>query len=424
MAIVEVLKYNGPSSVFAWKFPNSELGTWTQLIVNESQEAVFFKGGQMLDVLGPGTHTLDTKNLPILTGLLKIPFGGKSPFAAEVWFVNKAHSLDIKWGTPTPIQIQDPKSGIMVPVRSFGQFGVTVENSQKFLVKLVGATSVFDQESMTKFFRGLYLTKVKDSIASYLIKKKVSVLEISAYLGELSDHMRSVLAPTLEDYGIELLNFYVNDVSVPENDPTIVKLKDALAKKAEMNIIGYDYQQERSFNALEGAAKNPGQAAMVGAMGIGLGLEAGRVLGGQLSGVAANATLQQGKIVDCPKCGAKVPDKHKFCQNCGGPISGQKTVKCDKCGTVMSSNAKFCPNCGDPYNPCPNCGEDLPEGTLKCPSCGFDFPMPCPLCGKPLTDANGKFCPNCGGALSKTCPKCNAEVKESTKFCPQCGQKI
>ncbi|MDR1577299.1 MAG: SPFH domain-containing protein [Deltaproteobacteria bacterium] len=422
---IDVVKYSGPASVLAWKFPNAELSTWTQLIVNESQEAVFFKGGQVLDVLGPGTHTLDSNNIPILTSILKLPFGGKSPFAAEVWFVNRAHSLDIKWGTPSPIQLQDPKFGIMTPVRSFGQFGIAVENSKKFLVKLVGTTPVFDQESLTRFFRGLYLTKVKDSIASYLLKRRISVLEISAFLSELSEHMRDALRPTMEEYGINLLNFYVNDINVPENDPTIIKLKDALAKRAEMDILGYDYRQERTFNALEGAAKNPGQGTMMGAaMGMGLGLETGRAMGSQLGGLMSNVAAPPIMSIKCNKCGTQAPESQKFCQNCGAPLSSPKIIKCDKCGTQMSPDVKFCPQCGDPYNPCPNCGEDLPSGSLNCPSCGFVFPSPCPLCGRPLAKSDSKFCPSCGGALKKKCPQCKLILPPTTKFCPSCGQKV
>ena len=109
MAIVDVVKYNGGPDVFAWKYPNSELGTWTQLIVNESQEAILLKGGQICDVFGAGRHTLETANIPILNKLINLPFGGRSPFSAEVWYINKVFSLDVKWGTSSPIQLQDPK---------------------------------------------------------------------------------------------------------------------------------------------------------------------------------------------------------------------------------------------------------------------------------------------------------------------------
>ena len=255
MAVAEVVKYNGGPDVFAWKYPEDELGTWTQLIVSESQEAVLFKGGKALDVFQSGRHTLETENIPLLNQILKLPFGGRSPFSAEVWFVNKMNSLDIKWGTSSPIQIQDPKYHVFIPVRSFGQFGIRVENAKQFLLKLVGTLPVFDKASIVKYFRGIYLTKVKDSISSYLIHKQISIMEINAYLEELSVHLQEKMSPVLSEYGIRLVHFYVNDISVPEDDSAVKKLKDVLAKKAEMNILGYNYQQERSFDIMEGAAK-------------------------------------------------------------------------------------------------------------------------------------------------------------------------
>lgn len=146
MAIVEVLKYNGPPDVFAWKYPSEELGTWTQLIVNESQEVVLFKGGKALDVFPSGRHTLSTANIPFLNKIINLPFGGRSPFTAEVWYVNRLFKLDIKWGTASPIQIQDPKYGVFVPIRSNGMFGIQVEDSKRFLVKLVGSVTSFGEQ--------------------------------------------------------------------------------------------------------------------------------------------------------------------------------------------------------------------------------------------------------------------------------------
>lgn len=284
MAIVEVVKYNGSPDVFAWKYPSEELGTWTQLIVNESQEAILFKGGKALDVFQSGRHTLETANIPILNKIINLPFGGRSPFTAEVWYINKVNSLDIKWGTASPIQLQDPKYSVFIPVRAFGQFGIRIENSKQFLVKLVGTLSVFDKTNILKYFRGLYLTKVKDAISSYLVHKQISIMEINAYIEELSTYLQEKMQPVLEEYGIKLVNFYVNDISVPEDDTAVKKLKDALAKKAEMNIIGYNYQQERSFDTLEGAAKNPGTSGdLMGAgLGLGMGVTMGGAVGGQL----------------------------------------------------------------------------------------------------------------------------------------------
>jgi len=238
MAVFDVVKYDGAADVYAWKFPNQNLNTGSQLIVNEAQEALLFKDGLALDLFPSGKYKLDTENMPILAGMMKLPFGGRTPFSAEVWFVNKAYTLDIKWGTASPIQIQDPRYGVFIPLRSYGQFGVRIINTKKFLLKLVGTTPVFDKNHLVQYFRGVYMTRVKDALSSYLVHKKVSILEINAYLDELSLYMREKIGPEFDEYGIELVNFYVNDVSVPEDDPAVWKLKNALAKKAEMDIIG------------------------------------------------------------------------------------------------------------------------------------------------------------------------------------------
>jgi Putative virion core protein (lumpy skin disease virus) len=239
VAIIRVVKYDGPADVFAWKYPEHELGTWTQLIVNESQEAILFKGGQALDRFGAGRHTLSTQNIPILQSVINLPFGGDSPFTAEVWYVNRLNVLDVKWGTATPLMLQDPKFHIIVPVRSFGQFGIQIEDSRKFLLKLVGTLPAFDRDAMVRYFRGLLMMNINELISSYAVHKKVSFLEMGAYIGEMSAHMTNRVKETFAEYGIKLLHFYVESVNVPDNDPATIRLKEALAKKAEMDILGY-----------------------------------------------------------------------------------------------------------------------------------------------------------------------------------------
>lgn len=432
MAIIEVVKYNGGPDVFAWKYPSEELGTWTQLIVNESQEALLYKGGQALDLFGPGRHTLETANIPVLNKIVNLPFGGRSPFAAEVWYINKVYSLDIKWGTPTPIQLQDPKYKVFIPLRSFGQFGIQIEDSRKFLVKLVGTLTVFDKESILNYFRGLYLTKIKDSISSYLIKKEISVLEINAYLDELSEHLKERITPTLAEYGIKLVNFYVNDINVPEDDTAVKKLKDALSKRAEMDIVGYNYAQERSFDTLEGAATNPssGQAGFMGAgMGLGLGVGLGGGMGQQMSNITRSINIRDMK--KCPKCQADMETDKRFCATCGFDTTAKETkqapsdqVACSSCGHKFSKTAKFCPECGNTYTPCASCGADLKEGAAACHICGKKVPSPCPGCGTLLSDINVKFCPECGQSLVKKCSGCGVAIEGNPKFCPECGNKL
>lgn len=434
MAIIEVVKYHGRPDIFAWKYPGEELGTWTQLIVNESQEAVLVKSGKVLDVFGSGRHTLETANIPVLNKIINLPFGGRSPFTAEVWYINKGYKLDIKWGTPTPIQIQDTKYGIFVPIRSNGEFGIHVSDAKKFLIKLVATMPTFDAASVTQYFRSLYITKVKDAISTYLIHKQISVLEINAYIDELSQHMKEKIQFVMDDYGIELVSFYVNEISVPEDDTAVKKLKDALSKRAEMNIIGYSYQQERSFDTLEGAAKNNGSTAapLMGAgMGIGMGFGMGQGIGTGFSNMAQEIQVGNPKETtkECPKCHVRIPQTQRFCGCCGfdtekKPETTQETcLACSACGGLITETMKFCPECGKKINHCPNCGNDIADSSAKCGSCGYEKPQVCPNCGYEIS-GKSKFCPECGVLLAKYCPKCNSPIEGDKKFCPECGEKL
>ena len=293
MAIIDRVKWDGSPSEIAFRFPSDELSTWTQLIVNETQEAFLVHGGIYEGPFGAGRHTLATENIPLLTGLMKLPFGGKTPFSAEVWFVNKITNLDIKWGTPDPIQVEDPKYKIMVPVRAFGQYGVKVNNPKKFLLKLVGTVPSFDSLTLSNYFKGVLVTKIKDKIAKVIIENGVSVLEISTKLIDISNDLKTALHEDTDEYGIEITQFNVNSINVPEDDEAVITLKGALARKAAMNIVGTNYQQERSFDVLEAAASNEGAAGSV--MGAGMGMGMGVGIGAPM-GLAMNQVTSAMKV--------------------------------------------------------------------------------------------------------------------------------
>ena len=400
MAILDVVKFESSADILAWKFPKSKLTTKTTLIVAESQEAIFFRNGQALDTFGPGRYQLTTDNLPLLQGLVNLPTGGKAPFSAEVWFVNKAYSLNILWGTSTPIQLQDPKYGVFVPVRAFGQFGVRVDDVKKFLIKLVGTLRLFDTKTLTSYFKGFYLTHAKTMISKCLVEQKIPVLEINANLLALSESLKSQLQGVFDEYGITLVSFMLNPISVPDDDPGVQRLKAALAKTAEMSVLGYDYRTERSFDTMEHAASNEGGGAglMNAGVGLGMGLGLGGPLGKLMGQVASQLQTQ-------PPASAS---------------SSEATITCDKCGASYPKGSRFCPNCGDAFNPCPRCGADMPEGK-PCPKCGF-VPKKCPNCGATLADGV-KFCPECGSAIVKKCSACGTELAPGARFCSECGAK-
>ncbi len=288
MAIIDLVKWNGNPNLMAWKFPSEELSTWTQLIVNETQEAYLVKGGIYEGPFMAGRHTLSTNNIPLLTKLMGLPFGGQSPFSAEVWYVNKQTNMDIRWGTPDPIQLQDPQYKIVVPVRAFGQYGIRISDAKKFLLKLVGTLAAFDTETISKYFKGIFTTRIKTEIANAIIKQGESILTVTARLEELSNVLRVSLLPDMDEYGVELTHFNIISINVPEDNLGYKKLQEALARKTEMDIVGFNYQQERSFDVMQTAAGNEGN--MGGAMGAGMGVGMGVGIGMPMGEMMGNLT--------------------------------------------------------------------------------------------------------------------------------------
>ncbi len=328
MPIIDRVKYDGPSDVLVWRFPSDNLSWGTQVIVNQAQEALFFKGGKALDVLGPGTHTLRTANIPLLRGLIAAPFGGETPFAAEIFYVNKAVNLDVKWGTNSPIPIQDPKFGVFLPVRAFGQFGIQAQDSRALVTKLSATSPEFTTEQLSNYFRGVLLTRAKDYIAETIVKQKINLLEIAAYLEDMSAGIQGKLAADFAEYGVKLVNFYLNSVDVPEDDDTVVRLKKALADKAELDILGDKYQQKRTLDVMQTAAGNEGGGAGAGmglGAGLGMGMGMGQMMGnamGQMNpaaSAAAGAAAAGAKF--CSQCGKPLVPGAKFCAECGAKLA-------------------------------------------------------------------------------------------------------
>ena len=383
MKVFEVVKYQGANDTFVWKFPGEDLNTLSQLIVSESQEAVFFKDGKALDLFGPGRYTLHTQNIPLIRRVVNLPFNGESPFHCQVYFINKVVSMDVVWDTSSPIPIQDAIYKIILPVKASGQFGVRVADGKKLLVKLVGSISQFGQNELKKYFKGILLTNIKDYIAKQFVREKVSFLEIHSHLKDISDGIRQDLGQEFIQYGIELVHFTVNEITPPENDASYIQLKKALAKKAEMSVMGYDYQQERAFDVLDKAAANEGGASgMMGAgMGLGMGMNLGNVFGGVMGKAMTNIPEEVreqpvNETIACAACGAKIPEGSKFCLECG-----TKVVMPKKGGMKI----------------CPRCKANVPEG---------------------------KFCLECGARLELLCAKCKAKLIPGAKFCLECGQKV
>lgn len=321
--IADVIKYEGDNSTFIWKHPCEDFNSLTQLIVHESQEAIFMMNGQALDLFGAGRYTLETQNIPILSKYINRTTNDKTPFHCEVYFINKTEQMAIKWGTDSKIQFVEPTYNFPLSIGASGEMSLRAEDSRKLLLKLVGTERDLSQSKLIAYFRAFLMTKVKSYIAQVIKEQKINIFEIDEYLNNLSTVLHSMLIPDFEDYGIALERFFVTTIAKPDGESTYEKFKSlhfrqyadiAEAKirqqvsvidaetKAQQTVIdskaqavkrqqeGYTYQQERGFDVAEKVAENEAVGEFTN-MGVGLGTMAGvgGAVGGVVGGTVNNA---------------------------------------------------------------------------------------------------------------------------------------
>lgn len=297
MAMIDVVSYDGSDQEFIWRFPSDNLRLGTQLVVRQAQTAFFVRGGRIYDQFDPGTYTLSSGNIPLLTAAISIPFGGKSPFKAEVWYVSAITKLNNRWGTTTPIQIEDPIYHVVVPVRAYGQYGLRVKEPRRFLESLVGTQRDFSAAKLVDYFTGAVVTAASSKIAQKLVLEKVSVMQAGAYLSDLSNFCQQEIDKEFDRFGLRLENFFVMSINIPEDDPSLVKLKEAKELAMRVGTVGKDiWQMDRSFDVMDKAASNPGvEGSIVGAgLGLGLGVGLGSAMGGQMGGVGSALSVGAG----------------------------------------------------------------------------------------------------------------------------------
>ena len=316
MAIIDVVKCDMQEGEICWKFPSDNLRIGTQLVVYPAQTAFFVKGGAVCDEFTAGTYTIKSENIPLLHRIINIPFGGDTPFKAEVWFVNQIAKLDLPWGTPHPIQVEDPKYKIIVPVRAHGQYGITVTNPRAFLESMIGNLITFNSDKVESYFKGRLITSFNSIIANQIVEKNVSVLDINSKLMELSIDCEQSLNKQFERYGITISEFSIMSITIPQDDPSVVRLKEAKDLAARLAVTGVGvYQMERSFDVLEKVAGNEGAGGMMATMGAGLGVGfgVGNTVGGMVGNVLnTNPTtpppVPTGKIYHAVVNGAQIPN--------------------------------------------------------------------------------------------------------------------
>ncbi len=235
--LVSIIKCDGDNNTLIWKYPEEDFKLGTQLIVHESQEAVFFQDGRALDVFGAGRHTLETQKLPLLDQFFRLPSDAETTFHSEIYYINLATQIGIKWGTDSRIRFLDPLSGLPLEIGACGEFNIRVSNGRKLLLKVVGTSSGFGQNSLfgeegeKGYFRSIVITQVKTHLAETIKAKNIHILEIDSALLGLSDLLKEKINGALEAYGLEITDFFISRILTPEDDPNYRRLKDQHAKQ-------------------------------------------------------------------------------------------------------------------------------------------------------------------------------------------------
>lgn len=413
--LVDIIKYEGDNTTFIWKHPIEDFNTGTQLIVHESQEAVFYMNGQALDLFGPGRHELTSQNIPLIGRFFRRATDDKTPFRCSVWFINKTEQMAIKWGTDSKIEYVEPTYKFPLKIGASGEMSLLAEDSRKLLVKLVGTERNLTQASLVVKVRAILMTRVKTYMANLIREKGINIFSIDEHLTDMSESLRELLMPDFADYGVRLAKFWVMNIVKPEEDRSYQKFRElhfrqyadvaeaqlrqqvgvieqqtqaqrmvieaqGIAQKRAME--GFTYQEERGFEVAEKVASNEAVGQMSN-LGIGLGVISGvgGTIGSTVGGMIGN-TL------------GNLPNTGKPNQTAG--------AVCPGCNAALSQGAKFCTICGRKVEPA-SLGDQV-----------------CPACGKPTP--KGKFCAECGAPLKSACSSCGKEVPQGAKFCPDCGQ--
>ena len=455
---ISVIQYEGDNDTFVWKHPIENFNIGSQLIVHESQEAVFFVGGEALDTFGPGRHTLETENLPVLKKLYTLPTDSQTPFHCEVYFINKTVQMGLKWGTDSRVRFIDPVTGIPLDIGASGEMNLQVSDSRRLLFKLVGTTGGLTNKdilcassdadgtvhrTLKSFFRAPLMTEVKGCLANAIKELNINILEIDSKLGVLSETLRARVSARFEEYGICVPEFYVTNVALPEDDRNFKEIKNLISaayigvKSEEVKANIASASRERQI--IEEQTK--AQLELIRAQGE---AEAARMRGMAEADVMRAKGYSQKDVLDTEvqKAYAEGIGNMGSGTGSGGGggigadminlFAGMKMAEnvADRLGSVMGApTGAVQPS---PVQPsaaawsCP-CGENGNIGKF-CMSCGSPKPAAdegwtC-ACGQ--TGNKGKFCMECGSPKPVadegwTCA-CG-QTDNKGKFCMGCGEK-
>lgn len=457
--IAEIIKYEGDNSTFIWKHPCEDFNSMTQLIVHESQEAIFFLNGEALDLFGAGRHTLETQNIPMLGKFINKATDGQTPFHCEVYFINKTVQMAVKWGTDSKVRFLDPNLGIPIEIGACGEMNLAVADSRKLLVKLVGTmrgiswgeNGIGFTKSIQNSFRPLISTAVKAHLSNAIKSNNINILEIDENLETLSEIMRQSIIGGFEEYGLTIPQFYITNIALPENDPNFKRMKElhtvsfqtrmiqaeALVKsaqadaEAEITAARRKIEMERQLTETE-VAKREAERDLIRAQAE---AQAAKMAGFAEAEVMTAKGYNQKDVLGAEVQKAYAEGLGNMTINGGGSVAGDMIGL----GVGMAAAGAVAPKLGEmfkgfdtttetptPEAKCKKCGASLPANAKFCLECGekvvYADAIVCLGCGN--TVAKGKFCPECGHKFITVCPKCGKDVVSGAKFCLECGEKL
>ena len=475
--LASIIKYEGDNETLVWKHPIEDFNFGSQLIVHESQEAIFFRDGQALDLFGAGRYTLQTQQLPLLEKVYKLPTDTEGTFHSEVYFVNLATQMGVKWGTDSKVRLFDPASGLHIEIGASGEFNIRVTDSRKLLLKVVGTTGGLGQEQLLGigngkgFFRSMVMTQVKSYLAQTIKENAINILEIDEHLMALSGALRERINAALDEYGLTMPEFYVSRIVTPDDDPNFRRMKEQYAEQyllvrqenirkaeaeaaadrkaveaqtaARMKIIGAQGEAEalkiqKQAEAEAYRMQAEAEAAEMRMKGYTYQQETSRQVGLEAMknglGGGANAAGALGDLAGLGVSLGAMGSVIGMTKDALSPMTQDAAQMGAAVGAAVTGGWD-CPVCGHKNittNFCPDCGGRKPEVKTgwDCAQCGTKDILSkfCPNCGaKKPEESSGWTCPECGtkDILSKFCPNCGARKPEEKHgwTCPECGTK-
>ena len=470
--LASVIKYEGGNDVFVWKHPIEDFNLGSQLIVHESQEALFFRDGQALDLFGAGRYTLATQNIPLLEELYKLPTNANEVFHSEVYFINLTTQMGIKWGTDSKVRLFDPASGLHIEIGACGNFSLRVNNSRKLVLKLVGTAGEFTQTEVNGVelfgislvvgkFKALIMNKVKATLARVIKENNINILEIDSYIDIISEKLRVIINETLDEYGLTMPEFFVTSIVTPDDDPNFRRLKQQFADKTlrvrEEEIRKAEAEAAQGRKILE--AQTEAQLKMVGAQGEAEALKIKAMAEAEAykAQAMAEAAEMHAKGYTYQQETARMVGMEAMQNGLtggegGGMMGGLGDVA--SLGVALGAMGGVIGMTKEALNPIMGSANDLGAGfgnvvagnvpekadTWEC-SCGAKGITSkfCPECGtvKPAPAETWDCTCGCKGITSKFCPECGSKKPEppaawdcacgckgiTSKFCPECGSK-